>query len=235
MEKYAARYKEVCPQISMQQSLPLELPNNYFVSGFSHPQLPIIKHDGLFLYEWGLIPLWIKDMQAAKAIRTKTLNAVGETIFGKPSFRKSIISQRCLLGVYGFYEWREYKKIKYPYLIQTASQPIFSLGCIYESWVDLETGEIKNTFSILTTSANPLLEKIHNLKKRMPLIIPITDESKWIDPNLSKENVAEMIKPYDGSDMKAYTISMNANNVRFDRNTPEIMKMVKYSDLPDLT
>lgn len=110
MEKYAARYKEVCPQISMQQSLPLELPNNYFVSGFSHPQLPIIKHDGLFLYEWGLIPLWIKDIHAAKAIRTKTLNAVGETIFEKPSFRKSIISQRCLLGVYGFYEWREYKK-----------------------------------------------------------------------------------------------------------------------------
>lgn len=233
-ENLAARYKGVFQESSFQIELPLNLSLLYFVSGFSHPQLPIIKHDGLFLFEWGLIPFWIKDMHAANAIRTKTLNAVGETIFEKPSFRKSIVSQRCLLGVNGFYEWREYKKIKYPYLIQTKSHSIFSLGCIYESWVDMDTGEIKNTFSILTTAANPLMEKIHNQKKRMPLIIAASDESKWIDPKLSKEKIEEIIKPYDESDMKAQTISMNSNNVRFDRNTPEIITPVNYDELPNI-
>src|SRR5659263_355368 len=79
---------------------------NYFVSGFIHPQLPIVKHNGIFLYEWGLIPFWIKNHTAAKNIQNMTLNAVGETIFEKPSFRNSITTKRCLLGINGFYEWR---------------------------------------------------------------------------------------------------------------------------------
>lgn len=49
----------------------------YFVSGFSHPHLPIVKHDGIFSFEWGLIPFWTKDNKAAKDIQNMTLNAVG--------------------------------------------------------------------------------------------------------------------------------------------------------------
>src|SRR5665647_1935027 len=100
---------------------------NYFVSGFIHPQLPIVKHDGIFLYEWGLIPFWIKDHTAAKNIQNMTLNAVGETIFEKPSFRNSITTKRCLLGINGFYEWRNLTKVKYPYFIHTKSGDLFSL------------------------------------------------------------------------------------------------------------
>ena len=28
-------------------------PDYYFVSGFTHPQLPVVTKDGFFLYEWG--------------------------------------------------------------------------------------------------------------------------------------------------------------------------------------
>ncbi len=203
----------------------------YFVNGYSHPQLPIVKEDGIFLYEWGLIPYWVKDTKTAAEMQNMTLNAVGETVYDKPSFKKSIVKQRCLIPVSGFFEWRDLNKVKYPYHIQVRSNKTFFLGGIYESWTDRETGEVRNTFSILTTPANQMMEKIHNLKKRMPLIIPEEKETTWIDPNLSKEQITELIKPYPESDMKAYTISKLANNARNDRNFPEILEPVEYPEL----
>lgn len=230
-QKFAERYKEISlPDWSI-KTVPEELPTYYFVSGFSHPQLTIVKHDGIFLFEWGLIPLWIKDIESANNIRSKTLNAVGETVFEKPSFRKSIATQRCLLGVSGFYEWRDINNVKYPYFIKTLSSDIFSLGCIYESWVDKSSGEIRNTFSIITTPANPLMEGIHNIKKRMPLIISTEDEKKWIEPTLTKAQINALIKPYNDSDMTAYTVSQTVNSARNNRNVPESTVEVNYPEL----
>lgn len=230
-QKYAERYKDVLPPDFSKSTVQDELPTYYFVSGFSHPLLPIVKHDGIFLFEWGLIPAWAKDTATANDIRTKTLNAVGETVFEKPSFRKSISSQRCLLGVSGFYEWRDINKLKYPYFIKTKSNDIFSLGCIYELWVDKSTGEVKNTFSILTTPANPLMESIHNLKKRMPLILSTQDEKKWIEPNLTTEEISSLIKPYSENDMTAYTVSKSVNSAKNNRNIPESIEKVDYQEL----
>jgi len=231
MDKYDARYKEGLPPDYIDRIAKPGLPLFYFVSGFSHPQLPVVKHDGIFLFEWGLIPFWVKDNDSARDIQGKTLNAVGETVFEKPSFRKSIVSQRCLLGINGFYEWRDFNKQKYPYLIKTKSNEMFSLGCLYENWVDKSSGEIRNTFSILTTPANPLMEKIHNLKKRMPLILKKEDEEKWIDPRLKKEEIQELIKPYDEADMSAYTVSKFANSAANNRNVPEIIEKVEYPEM----
>jgi putative SOS response-associated peptidase YedK len=211
-----------------------ELPFHYLVSGFSHPQLAIVRQDGVFLHEWGLIPSWVKDEQTANDLRTKTLNAVGETAFEKLSFRKSIALQRCLLPVSGFYEWREVNGIKYPYYIQLKEQDYFSLGSLYDTWINKETGEIHNTFSIITTPANPLMEKIHNLKKRMPLILSQENEIKWLEPGLKTEHIKELIKPFPDSLMKAYTISRDANNVRNNRDVPEIMKRVEYPELMEI-
>jgi len=227
----ASRYYDSLPAVKEKPPRGQELPLYYFVSGFSHPQLPIVKHDAIDIFEWGLIPVWVKDVQTADEIRSKTLNAVGETVFEKPSFRKSIATQRCLLPVDGFYEWRDVNGMKYPYFVHATDNDLFSLGCIYETWVDKKTGVIRNTFSILTTPANPLMEKIHNLKKRMPLIIPPRHENEWVDPLLNTEQITALIKPFPESGLTAYTISRLANNARNNRNTPEILKKVEYGEL----
>jgi putative SOS response-associated peptidase YedK len=231
-EKYANRYKDI-PQITWQQRLEFEkgLPVYYFVSGFVHPRLPVLTTTGLHLYEWGLIPAWVKDEATAKDLRTKTLNAVGETVFEKPSFRSSIAKKRCLVSVSGFYEWRDYKKKKYPYFVKVKDEDIFSLGGIYENWVDKNTGEVHDTFSILTTAANPLMEKIHNLKKRMPLILTREQEKQWLDPSLSPEEIKKLITPFDERLMEAYSVSQQANSPRNNRNVPEIMNKVEYAEL----
>lgn len=167
-------------------------------------------------------------------IRSKTLNAVGETAFEKPSFRLPIRKQRAILGVSGFFEWRDYKGTKYPYFIHEKKGDLLSLGVVYDNWHDPKTGTNLFTFSIVTTAANPLLEKIHNIKKRMPLILPREKEATWINPETSAQEVSSLIVPNNNPGLTAYSISRIANNSRFNRNTPNILDKEMHADLPDL-
>jgi putative SOS response-associated peptidase YedK len=155
----------------------------FLVSGFSHPKLPIIKQGVIELSEWGLIPSFAVNEEKANELANMTLNARSDTIREKPSYKKSIVSQRCLLVVDGFFEWRHENNRKIPFYIYPKDETVFYMGCIYNSWVNKLTGEVRDTFSIITTAANPLMEYIHNSKKRMPLILSKDDIATWIDPS----------------------------------------------------
>lgn len=232
LEKYAERYEIIVnPSLLSDIGINDDLPVYYFASGFDHPMLPVVTAEGITFSSWGLIPAWVNNQETALDIKTKTLNAMGETIFEKPSFRKAAASQRCLLGINGFYEWRLFNKTKYPYLISTISQEIFSLGCLYDKWLNPETGEQVHTFSVVTTPANSLMEKIHNTKKRMPLIIPKEFEKDWISAGLSPSEIASLIRPYNENDLKAVTVSQKINQVKNNRNVPEIINPVTYPEL----
>jgi len=232
-KKYAERYKDV-PRPEFQMKLDGMLDTYYFVSGFAHPKLPVVCHDRIDLFYWGLIPGWVKDEKQAKDISNMTLNAVGETAFEKPSFRKSIRSQRCLLGIHGFFEWRDAGGKKYPYFVRVKEEELFSLGCIWETWLNKSTGALLDTFSIVTTPANPMMEKIHNLKKRMPLIISRQDEKKWVDPDLDPEEIKKLIRPFPEEHMTAYTVSNKINSARNERNIPEAIEQVEYRELEEV-
>ena len=128
------------------------LPGKRF-SAFSLPRLPVIcsdKPDQIRLYTWGLIPYWVKDIQQAKNIRVKTFNARAETIAEKPAFRNSFGRKRCLVLANGFYEWQTKDKLKIPYCISLKNQPLFALAGLFDNWTNRESGEILNTFTVVT-------------------------------------------------------------------------------------
>lgn len=230
-KKLAERYANVLSDNFEPHSSLSDLSTYHIVSGFDFPLLPIIKSDGIFLYEWGLIPRWVQDDKDASVIRVSTLNARSETVCEKPSFKHSIVTQRCLLPVNGFFESQDFNHEKYPHFIKLKSQEIFSLACIFETWKDLKHQRWRNTFSILTTPANPMMEKIHNIKKRMPLILKKEDEGKWLNPNTSKEEILPFFKPYEEGDMQSRTVSKLANNPKTNRNIPSITAHVHYPEL----
>jgi len=198
----------------------------YFVSGFSFPDLPVVIEDKIKLYKWGLIPSWVKDEKTGNELRSNTLNAKSETAFEKPSFRKAIASQRCIVPINGFIEWQTLDKEKQPYFIKPKEADIFLVGGLFDMWVNPDTGEILNTFSIITTDANPLMAEIHNSKKRMPLILENKNIDKWLDKRAAKEVVQSILMPLEQNLMSAYKISKQVNSSRNNRNIPDILNPI---------
>ena len=99
----------------------------YHVSGFNHPKLLIVNKDGLQLNTWGLIPHWVKDEATAKEIWNKTINARGETIFEKPSFRDAA-KNRCIIPVDGFFEHHHKGGNTFPFYVKKKDDEPLLLG-----------------------------------------------------------------------------------------------------------
>jgi len=187
------------------------------VSGFTHPELIIYTNDEPFKPQksvWGLIPLWAKE---AESIWNKTLNARGETIFEKPSFKKSAEEKRCLIPAEGFYEHYHFKGKRYPFYISHKENKPLTFAGLWNEWTDPASGEVIHTCSIVTTKANSLLAKIHNNPKllgdaRMPVILNENLENEWLKP-LNKSELRELLQPFPDSELTAHTVkSLSGKN-----------------------
>jgi putative SOS response-associated peptidase YedK len=168
-------------------------------SAFALPALPVVCNDStdlIHLYAWGLIPFWVKDAETADALRRRTFNAKSETLAEKPSYRNSFKTKHCLVIASGFYEWQTLGKEKVPYLMGLKDQQAFSLAGLYDRWKDPAKGTIMNTFTVITTRANPRMEEIHNLKKRMPVILDPDNEGKWLSNDLSDQEIGAIFEPF---------------------------------------
>lgn len=201
----AARYGRKSDVVEIVQDI---INEQYHINAFSFPWCPIVtRSEELQVFNWGLIPHWIKSASDAQQIRTMTLNARADTLFIKPSFRESINKRRCLVPSTGYFEWRHEKNKKQPYCIFVKEEAVFSMAGIYDTWIDPITGEQQTTFSIITTEANPLASYIHNTKMRMPAILAPQDEEGWLHPGLTKTEIEQLLIPFDAELMDAYKIN----------------------------
>ncbi|MFH1013003.1 MAG: SOS response-associated peptidase [Thermoplasmatota archaeon] len=212
-----------------------EFTPTYYVNAFSIPQYPILPDMDRSHFHpmyWGLIPSWVKTKEDAENLRKQTMNARSESIFKKPSFRSAIKNRRCLIPANGFFEWRSFHGHNYPYYIHLNDHIIFSIAGIWEAWKDPKTEQEILTFSVITCDANPLMEKIHNKKRRMPVILPKESEFDWLEEDLSDERIIAMLTPYPMEKMQAYTISKRITSSTLQRNVPEVLKPYEYPELP---
>ncbi|MBO9634443.1 MAG: SOS response-associated peptidase [Chitinophagaceae bacterium] len=183
--------------------------------------------------EWGFIPPYLRNREAVVKFRNgykdangkfhppiTTLNAVGEEMLqpGK-MYRDAALNRRCLVLSTGFYEWRHVHPIgkqgkplktavKYPYHIVLPGQELFFMAGIWQSWTDKDSGETVETFAIVTTAANKLMQQIHNSKMRMPLILTEDQAWEWLFGDLSEEDIKRIVAaPIASELMSAYTIA----------------------------
>ena len=225
------KQEEIMRMIQAEWEAPFE--PIYHTVGFNFPTMPVITSEHperVQRYQWGLLPHWVKSLQEADQIRTQTLNAKAETLFEKPSFR-SYVNNRCIILADGFFEWMEYKKKKYPHYVQLKGGDLFGFAGLYAHWTDKETGELMRTFTVITTEANPFMARIHNIKKRMPVVLNKDQWQDWLQPNLSKEQIQIMLMPCGDEAMQAHTISKLITTRGADTNVPELHHQFDYPEL----
>ncbi|MFQ3215151.1 MAG: putative SOS response-associated peptidase YedK [Marivirga sp.] len=239
---YAKRFGATVEEVaSLEQSIEVNkaaFSPTYHTNGFAHHQLPVITHDAPYemqAFEWGLIPFWVKDAPAATKLANMCLNARGESIFEKPSFRNAAKQQRCLIIIDGGFEHHHQDGKTYPFHFKLKDEEPFALAGLWESWE--HQGIIKHSCSIVTTAGNELMAKIHNNPKtsgpRMPVILPKELERDWLNPIHDKADIAliqELIQPYDESEMIAYPVAKLRGKGAVG-NTEEALKAHNYDQL----
>jgi len=156
------------------------------------------------LVRWGLVPSWAKD----EKIGPRMINARGETVAEKPSFRSAVKSRRCLVPADGFYEWVRTAEGKQPHFIHFSDGRPFAFAGLWERWHKGE-GEPLDTCTIITTTPNDLIADLHD---RMPVILPPDQFSEWLEPGpLPPERLQGLLVPHPAEGMEAYPVSTYVN------------------------
>ena len=156
------------------------------------------------MVRWGLVPSWAKDDR----IGARMINARGETVAEKPSFRSAVKSRRCLIPADGFYEWVRTESGKQPHFIHFADRRPFAFAGLWERWHKGEGGPL-DTCTIITTTPNELIADLHD---RMPVILPPDRFEEWLEPApLTPERLQEVLAPHPPEGMEAYPVSTYVN------------------------
>ncbi len=181
------------------------------------PSQPIlaIPNDGknaADFFVWGLIPSWAKDPTMGQRL----INARGETLAEKPSFRGGFKYKRCLILADGFYEWKSQTgtKTKIPHFIFLKSRQPFAFAGLWDEWHSPDGGSVRSA-TIITIEPNELMAPIHN---RMPVILPPTAYAQWLDPApQTPDRLLPLLKPFPADAMTAHPVSALVNSPANDR------------------
>ncbi len=160
---------------------------------------------------WGLVPSWADDLK----IGNRMINARGETVHSKPSFRKAFAQQRCLILADGYYEWKKMDNGKQPYLIeQRDSRPMLFAGLWERNDRVTDDGSMLRTCTIITTDANETTKAVHD---RMPVILDIQTLQRWIDPGYRDlDKLRSLLVPIANDRLKITAVSTHVNSPQND-------------------
>jgi putative SOS response-associated peptidase YedK len=183
-----------------------ELPRRFNIAPTDYAPVITQEEPGkIHLFRWGLIPPWAKDL----SLGYKMINARIETLFEKPSFRKSILKKRCLVLSDGFYEWKRHQKEKTPFRIISQEEKLMAFGGIYEEFQDKDSGQIIFSFSIITQPSNNKLSVLHD---RMPFILESNFENQWLDNRQDEKDIQGMMKPIPDEKVFFYQVDARVNH-----------------------
>ena len=142
----------------------------------------------LRLLTWGLVPSWSKDIK----VGLRRINARAESLLEKSSFAPAAASRRCLVPADGWYEWQvsptaldaKGKSRRQPFFVHRSDGAPLAMAGLYEFWRDRSLGDDDpgawlTTYTVITTAAEPGLDRIHD---RQPLVLERADWADWLDP-----------------------------------------------------
>jgi putative SOS response-associated peptidase YedK len=164
---------------------------------------------------WGLVPSWARPGKLPTLI-----NARSETAAEKPSFKRALARRRCLVLSDGWYEWLRDGKSRRPFLFRRKDRAPFVYAGIWERWTRGDAPLM--SFSILTTQANPAMEKVHH---RMPVVVHPSDHDLWLDPDvMDLDRLQSMLAASPASDWDTIEVVPLVNNV--NNQGPELLEPV---------
>ena len=185
---------------------------------------------------WGLVPSWSKEMPSGPPM----INARGETLADKPTFRAAYRCRRCLIPADGFYEWQQPagggRGKKQPFYIHRRDGQPFAFAGLWERWKrepspgpslqgrgrDVPSLQGRGneepltieSCTIVTTAAADALRELHD---RMPVILAPGDYALWLDCSIDEPaRLQHLLQPSGTEELVAEPVSTHVNRVAND-------------------
>lgn len=120
---------------------------------------------------WWLTPSWADEVSQKYAM----FNARGETLAKSPAFRGPFKSQRGVVPMSSFIEWRKEGSVKQPWLISNPDGAL-AVAALWDVWSKGEVPLLSCT--LVTAQAPPVFAPWHD---RMPLLLDRQEQGRWLD------------------------------------------------------
>jgi putative SOS response-associated peptidase YedK len=198
------------------------------------PGAPAVRQ--LRMLRWGLVPSWSKNATGG----ARMINARAETLLETAAYKRTALVRRCLVPADGWYEWQaspsaldaKGKPRKQPFFVHRQDEVPLAFAGLYEFWRDRSAADDDPaawlvTYTIVTTAAEPGLERIHD---RQPVVLDRDRWSTWLDPEVTDgAAVLAMLASPGAGRFAAYPVSTLVNSVRNDG--PELLVPAPAADL----
>ena len=160
-------------QLLRDLGIDLELPRGVNIAPTEQVSL-VRESDGgpeALAARWWLTPSWAKAVDQKYAM----FNARSETLAKSPAFRHPFKSQRAVVPMSSFIEWRPEGGVKQPWLISNEQQAL-AVAALWDVWEGGESPLLSCT--LVTTAAAAVFEPWH---KRMPVMLAADEYERWLD------------------------------------------------------
>jgi putative SOS response-associated peptidase YedK len=155
----------------------------------------------LVVGQWGLIPWFAKS----SSLTYSTNNARVEDIENKASFKQSWRDgKRCIVPAWSFDEpcWETGRNVWWRFR-RADGQP-WGLAGLWNAWTDKTTGEIVESYTLLTINADdhPIMSRMHKPDPKLPadqqdkrsvIALNIADTERWLQG--THQSIRPLLKP----------------------------------------
>ena len=158
--------------------------------------------------QWALVPWFAKTAK----LPYLTVNARFEELAGKASYKLPWArGQRCIIPAAAFFEpcWESGRHV--PWVFRRADGQPWGLAGIWNTWTDQETGEVVESYSMLTLNADahPLMRRMHKpdpklgpgqQDKRSVVPIEPADVDQWLFGTQAEASALVRLAPVETFD-----------------------------------
>ena len=159
---------------------------------------------------WWLTPRWAKELSQKYAM----FNARCEGLAKSPAFRKPFASQRGVVPMSSFIEWRGSAGNKQPWKISNESEAL-AIAALWDLWwgkgKDPERDEPLLSCTLVTTAAAEAFKPWHN---RMPVLLDAAERERWMDNRHTIASDDSLFEPRLREPLHLVPIDRAAGNAR---------------------
>lgn len=193
-------------QLLRDLGIDLKLPNGINLAPTE--AIPLVRREQkaatLDTAHWWLVPSWSKEINQKYSM----FNARSETLSKSPAFRHSFKSQRGVVPMSSFIEWRPEGGVKQPWLI-TNEQQALAVAALWDVWEGGDQPLLSCT--LVTTNAAPAFEPWH---ARMPVLLTPEESERWLDNTSTVSGDDPLFRSELKSSLRLQPLSRAVSNAR---------------------